>query len=103
MTIYAFDKGLSMLPACKAVGGNHFTIGDDNDTLNFSPLQFLDTQADQAWAMDWIESILALNDVKVTPGQRNEIAQTIVSMSKMEQAQSLNFVALFRIWPLGKR
>lgn len=82
MTIYAFDKGLSMLPACKAVGGNHFTIGDDNDTLNFSPLQFLDTQADQAWAMDWIESILALNDVKVTPGQRNEIAQTIVSMSK---------------------
>ena len=80
MTIYSFDKGLSMYPTTKAVGGAHFEIGADGSKLAFCPLQFLDTREDRAWAMDWIDTILALNGVITTPFQRNQIGYQIMNM-----------------------
>ncbi|EGQ8544898.1 VirB4 family type IV secretion/conjugal transfer ATPase [Vibrio parahaemolyticus] len=80
MSIFAFDKGMSMYPLTKAVGGLHFSVGADDDRLSFCPLQYLETKSDRAWAMEWIDTILALNGVQSTPAQRNEIAHAIVSM-----------------------
>ncbi|WP_017169810.1 VirB4 family type IV secretion/conjugal transfer ATPase [Xanthomonas phaseoli] len=82
--IYAFDKGLSMYPTCKAARGRHFTIASNTDKLAFAPLSRLDTRQRRAWAMEWIDTILALNGVITTPAQRNEIAQAIMSMHKSE-------------------
>lgn len=79
--IYAFDKGLSMYPTCKAAGGLHFTIAASHDTLAFAPLAKIDTRARRAWAAEWINTILALNGVITTPAQRNEIATAIMSMN----------------------
>lgn len=84
MSIYAFDKGLSMYPLTKAVGGSHFSVGADDDRLAFCPLQYLETKSDRAWAMEWIDTILALNGVQTTPAQRNEIGQAITSMHESE-------------------
>ena len=78
--IYAFDKGMSMFPACLGSGGNHYTIAAKNERLAFAPLQFLETKADRAWAMEWINTILALNGVMTTPAQRNEIGYAIINM-----------------------
>ncbi|AGH55379.1 VirB4 family type IV secretion/conjugal transfer ATPase [Legionella pneumophila] len=78
--IYAFDKGMSMFPACLGAGGNHYTIAAKNERLAFAPLQFLETKADRAWAMEWINTILALNGVITTPAQRNEIGYAIMNM-----------------------
>ncbi|KTD44108.1 VirB4 family type IV secretion/conjugal transfer ATPase [Legionella quateirensis] len=78
--IYAFDKGMSMFPACLGAGGNHYTIAAKNERLAFAPLQFLETKADRAWAMEWINTILALNGVTTTPAQRNEIGYAIMNM-----------------------
>ncbi|MBI3407672.1 MAG: VirB4 family type IV secretion/conjugal transfer ATPase [Planctomycetes bacterium] len=80
MSVYAFDKGMSMYPTTKAVGGNHFSVAADDSKLAFCPLQFLGTKGDRAWAMEWIDTILALNGVITTPGQRNEIGNAIMSM-----------------------
>ena len=80
MCIYVFDKGMSMYPLTKAVGGKHFSVAGDNDRLAFCPLQFLETRADRSWAMEWIDTILALNNVITTPNQRNEIGNAIMSM-----------------------
>ena len=80
MSIYAFDKGLSLYPLAKATGGRHFTVAADDEPLAFCPLQFLETRSDRAWAMEWIDTLLALNKVETTPAQRNEIAQAIASM-----------------------
>ncbi|MCK0505349.1 VirB4 family type IV secretion/conjugal transfer ATPase [Aromatoleum anaerobium] len=82
MTIYAFDKGMSMYPLTKAVGGRHFSVAADDDRLAFCPLQFLETKGDRAWAMEWIDTILALNGVETTPAQRNEIGHAIMSMQR---------------------
>lgn len=80
MSIFAFDKGMSLYPLGKAVGGKHFTVAGDDETLAFCPLQFLETKGDRAWAMDWIDTTLALNGLATTPAQRNEIGNAIVNM-----------------------
>jgi type IV secretion system protein VirB4 len=80
MTIFAFDKGMSIYPLVKATGGKHYTVAADDDKLAFCPLQFLETKGDRAWAMEWIDTILALNNVETTPGQRNLIGEAIMSL-----------------------
>ena len=80
MTLFCFDKGMSMYPLTKACMGLHFSVASDDDELAFCPLQFLETKSDQAWAMEWIDTILALNGINTTPSQRNEIGNAILSM-----------------------
>ncbi|MYN08907.1 VirB4 family type IV secretion/conjugal transfer ATPase [Pseudoduganella aquatica] len=80
MMVYAFDKGMSIYPLTKAIGARHFTIAGDDDQLSFCPLQFLASKADRAWAMEWIDTLLALNNVETTPAQRNEIGDAIMNM-----------------------
>ena len=80
MSIYCFDKGLSMYPLTRAVGGQHFTVASDDEALSFCPLQFLETKSDRAWAMEWICLMVELNGITVTPLQRNEISQAIANM-----------------------
>jgi type IV secretion system protein TrbE len=87
MSIYVFDKGMSMYALTAAIratthgkSGKHFTVASDDGQLAFCPLQFLQTKGDRAWAMTWIETILTLNSVEITPTQRNEIGNAIMSM-----------------------
>jgi len=93
MNIYAFDKGMSLYPLTKATGGNHFTVAGDNDALSFCPLQFLETRNDRAWAMEWIDTILALNGLTTSPGQRNEIGSAIVNMHQTGSRSLTEFVS----------
>lgn len=99
MTIFAFDKGMSMFGLAAAINGatrgksgNHFVVGGDGSDLSFCPLQFLDTTSDRAWAVEWIETIVRLNDVDVTPADRKAIATAIVSMSKTNERTITAFI-----------
>ena len=87
MSIFAFDKGMSMYPLCAAINastqgasGKHFTVAADDDQLAFAPMRFLDTQSDRAWAAEWVDTIFALNGLITTPEQRNAISTAITSM-----------------------
>ncbi|HYQ92663.1 MAG TPA: VirB4 family type IV secretion/conjugal transfer ATPase, partial [Candidatus Competibacteraceae bacterium] len=82
--IYAFDKGMSMYPICKAVGGQHYAVAASNERLAFCPLQFLDSKPARAWAMEWIDTLLSLNDLPTSPAQRNEIGNAILNMHASE-------------------
>ncbi|HET6335471.1 MAG TPA: conjugal transfer protein TrbE, partial [Polyangiales bacterium] len=86
LQLYAFDKGLSLYPLVSAVrastagrSGLHFALGGDGD-LAFAPLQFLETRSDRAWAMEWIDLVLGLNNLKTSAEQRNEIARAVLNM-----------------------
>lgn len=99
MTIFAFDKGMSMFGLAAAINGatrgksgNHFVVGGDDSDLSFCPLQFLDTTSDRAWAVEWIETIVRLNNVDVTPADRKAIATAIVSMSKTNERTITAFI-----------
>ena len=87
MSVYVFDKGQSMYPLAAAIrahtngqSGLHFTVAGDANELAFCPLQFLETKGDRAWALEWIETMLALNGVNTTPLQRNAIAETVMAL-----------------------
>lgn len=82
MRIFAFDKGKSMMPLTLAVGGSFFSIAADDSSTGFAPLQFLDTKNDRAWAMEYIENILLLNEVELSPGIRNDIAEAIIDLAE---------------------
>ena len=91
ISIYAFDKGLSMYPLCKAAGGVHFSVAADDDALAFCPLQYLETKTDRGWAMEWIDTLLALNGLHTTPAQRNEVASALISPTSATQPRFCQF------------
>lgn len=93
MTLYCFDKGMSMYTYCKAAGGTHYNVAGDDDTLSFCPLQYLETDSDQAWVIEWIEQICALNLVVITPSQRNEIASAVKSLHSSGHSTLSDFVS----------
>lgn len=82
MSVYSFDKGLGMYPLTKGVGGLHFSVASDDAKLAFCPLQFLETPGDRSWAMEWIDTILALNGLVTNPLQRSAIGEAIMSMHR---------------------
>lgn len=99
MTLFAFDKGMSLFPLVSAVhattrgrSGLHFAVAGEGARA-FAPLQFLHTRADRAWAMEWIDMLLGLNDLRTTPEQRNEIARAILNMHETG-SRSLTDLAL---------
>jgi type IV secretion system protein VirB4 len=80
MTIFAFDKGNSVYPLVMACGGAHYSLGGDDGQLAFCPLQYLDSLSDRAWAAEWIETILLLNNVTIDSAQRNGIVGALENM-----------------------
>ncbi|MBS7546460.1 conjugal transfer protein TrbE [Ancylobacter oerskovii] len=95
--VFAFDKGRSMLPLTLAVGGDHYEIGGETDgqgrALAFCPLEELATDADRAFASDWIEMLVALQGVTVTPDHRNAIARQIGLLAEARGRSLSDFVS----------
>ncbi len=84
-TVFAFDKGKSMLPLCKGVGGSHYEIAGEDSTLAFAPLQNIDSDAEQSWATEYIENLVTLQGLTVLPAHRNAIH---VAMSRIRENPS---------------
>lgn len=80
MSLFVFDKGMSMFALTKAAGGDHFLLNGDDNSFAFCPLQYLETPSDVSWAISWIETILVLNSIVVTPEIHNKIETAIKSM-----------------------
>jgi type IV secretion system protein VirB4 len=90
--LFCFDKGRSMLPLTVAVGGDHYDVGAGED-LSFCPLAELVDDSDRAWAAEWIETLVALQGVKITPDHRNAIARQIALMAAARGRSISDFVS----------
>ncbi len=94
--VFAFDKGNSMLPLTLGVGGDHYEIGGESGagaTLAFCPLSELSTDADRAWASEWIETLVSLQGVAVAPDHRNAISRQIGLMASAPGRSLSDFVS----------
>ncbi|WP_237681699.1 conjugal transfer protein TrbE [Agrobacterium vitis] len=97
--IFAFDKGGSMLPLTLGLGGDHYQIGGDatgegeGGALAFCPLAELSTDGDRAWACEWIEMLVALQGVTITPDYRNAISRQIALMAEARGRSLSDFVS----------
>lgn len=77
--ITAFDKGRSLYALCKAGGGVHYDIGNDEaDTPALMPLVDIDSESDALWAEEWIATCFELRAGRPpTPQQTAEIHKAI--------------------------
>lgn len=99
--VFAFDKGGSMLPLTLGLDGDHYQIGGDigpsaegmGRTLAFCPLTELSTDSDRAWASEWIEILVALQGVTITPDYRNAISRQIGLMAESRGRSLSDFVS----------
>lgn len=101
MSIYAFDKGMSMYALCKACKGSHYEIAQEDSSLKFNPFQYIDTFEDRAWLSDWVQAILKLNNVNntgnLTSDQVIEINTTLEFMYKNKNVTVPTFSAFWSI------
>ena len=98
--IFAFDKGSSLLPLTLAAGGDHYDIGGGGEeragegaNLAFCPLADLSTESDRSFATEWIETLIALQGVVVTPDHRNAIARQVTLMADATGRSLSDFVS----------
>ncbi|HVK54221.1 MAG TPA: hypothetical protein VM532_04235 [Burkholderiales bacterium] len=91
--VFAFDKGYSSLILCNACGGNYYDIGGENSELAFCPLKNIDTQEDQAWAAEWIEVMLTLQGMTVTPALRQMVYEAIMRLTHSPRRTLTEFVS----------
>lgn len=99
--VFAFDKGHSMQPLALGIGADHYEIGGDavgegegtSPQLAFCPLAELSTDGDRAWASEWIETLVALQGVTITPDLRNAISRQISLMAESRGRSLSDFVS----------
>lgn len=75
--VFAFDKGYSLYVLAKAAGGEFYDVAGEMTDLAFCPLREIDTDADLAWAVDWLESLCTLQGFIVTPRERNALTDAV--------------------------
>ena len=95
VTICAFDKGRSMWATVTACGGRHHDVGSDGDGPAFCPLSILDTEADMAWAEDWVATCFELQAGRPpAPGEREAIHRAMALLRTEGSERTLtHFVA----------
>ena len=76
--IFAFDVGYSMWTLATAAGATHYDIAAGRaDTLRFQPLGQLDVPGERAWAAEWLETLLALQGVVLSPPLRARVDRAL--------------------------
>lgn len=80
--VFGFDKGWSSFALCNAVGGAHYDIGNEDAPLSFAPLSRVhESQAERAFAEEWLESIAVLQGVPVDAERRMRIHEAVSALA----------------------
>jgi type IV secretion system protein VirB4 len=96
--VIVLDKGRSARLPTMAVGGRYYEPGTKG--VSFQPLQRLDTPLELTWATEWIEALVEIQGVQVTPGMSGAITDAIDRMAKIPEkkrtittfCQSVNYL-----------
>ncbi len=87
--IFVFDKDESHKALTLALEGHYYDLGD-TETLAFCPLADLSTDSQKVRAGQFIEDLLFLQHVTLTPDIRVAIHRAIESLAHQEQISSRN-------------
>lgn len=85
--VFVFDVGYSAWALAQAAGARHYDIAAGAvDTLTFQPLAAIHDGTERAWAADWLETLVTLQGVTVTPPLRArlEIALQLIAHNATE-------------------
>jgi type IV secretion system protein VirB4 len=95
MRIWSFDYKRGMLATAKACGGQHYDIAGEHDGPTFCPLSVLETEADLAWAEDWVAACFELQTRQApSPAERDAIHRAMMLLRQEDSERTLtHFVA----------
>jgi type IV secretion/conjugal transfer VirB4 family ATPase len=95
MRIWSFDYKRGMLATAKACGGQHYDIAGEHDGPTFCPLSVLETEADLAWAEDWVATCFELQTGQApSPAERDAIHRAMMLLRQEDSERTLtHFVA----------
>jgi type IV secretion/conjugal transfer VirB4 family ATPase len=74
--VFAFDKGYSLYVLAMASGGSYYEIGADTGPA-LTPLAHVDAPAERLWAQEWLETLVTLQGVTVTPVHRRALHRAL--------------------------
>jgi type IV secretion/conjugal transfer VirB4 family ATPase len=77
--VFSFDVGASGWLLAHAAGARHYDLV--NQPVALQPLAQIDSPAERLWALEWLETLLALNGVPVTPAARQALDAALVLLS----------------------
>jgi type IV secretion system protein VirB4 len=84
--IFAFDVGYSMWALACAAGATHYDFASGRtDTLRLQPLATIDNPGERAWAVEWIETVVAVQGLTVTPPLRQRIGRAMELLARNER------------------
>jgi type IV secretory pathway VirB4 component len=69
--VFAFDAGYSGWLLAQAAGARHYDLAVE--AVRLQPLREIDRPGERLWALDWLEAVLAVNGVALTPGGRQTL------------------------------
>lgn len=75
--VFGFDRKYGSYVLCNALGGTYYDIGGPHGSMQFAPLADVKTAADQAWAVEWVETCCNLQGLVISPGQRASVFTAI--------------------------
>ena len=83
--IFAFDFGASMRAAALAMGGDWQDLGTglhaENAAVSLQPLARIDDPAEQAWAAQWVGSILEAEGIRLDPQAKDHLWAALRSLA----------------------
>lgn len=89
-TVFAIDKDRALETLTHAVGGSHYTLDPDVDSVRFSPFQSLDSSGDREWAAEWIEDTCRVQGLALSLDQRKEVTKALTTLAEGEGSQTIS-------------
>lgn len=84
---FVFDVGYSHWTLCHALGGRHYDIGAGKvDALTLQPLADVDQPIERVWAASWLEMLLELQGIEVTPARRGRLDRALALLADEPRA-----------------
>ena len=78
--VFLFDLGYSACILTHAAGGRHYDIAAGSEQVNspvMRPLDSIDNPAERAWALSWLEGLLSLQGLTITPELRGSLRYSL--------------------------
>ncbi|OAI45997.1 hypothetical protein AYO45_01945 [Gammaproteobacteria bacterium SCGC AG-212-F23] len=91
--VFVFDKDYSHKAFTLALGGNYYDIGNAEE-LSFCPLADLSTDSKKVRAEQFVEDLIFLQNISITPDIRVAIHNAIESLSHPKYINSRNITIL---------
>jgi type IV secretion system protein VirB4 len=87
--VFYFDRKYGFYALSLACAARHYEILGDENSVMFCPLQQIQSTSEMIWAAGWMEELIRLQGVTITPEKRQTIRQGLEAL-KADKIKSLS-------------